>query len=147
MPVKDLSVIQFHYLDTSFRFPGRQQLKVFLLDLIRKEGEAVNHINYIFCTDDHLWEINRQYLKHDTYTDIITFHLHNKGEPLLSDIYISIDRVKENALLLNQPFQRELHRVIFHGALHLCGYTDKTKASQAEMRAREDWYLKKYFSR
>ena len=102
-------------------------------------------INYIFCSDDYLLELNKQYLNHNTLTDIITFELNAPGEPILSDIFISIDRVKENAKTLEIPFKQELHRVIFHGALHLCGYKDKKKEEQKLMRRKEDEYLNHYF--
>ena len=137
--------IKFHYLDTSFGFPNRQALKTFLLSLFRKEKTKPESIDYIFCDDTYLLQLNQQHLKHNTYTDIITFPLSLKGEPLVAEIYISIDRVKENALKFHVPFIHELHRVIFHGALHLCGFKDKTKEDIELMRKKEDQYLKSYF--
>lgn len=101
-------------------------------------------VNYIFCTDKALLKINQDFLKHDYYTDIITFDL-SEGDEVVAEIYISIDRVKDNARKLGVSFQRELHRVIFHGALHLCGYKDKSPKDSTMMRNREDFYLKKYF--
>lgn len=139
------NAIAFHYIDVAFAFRSRTELKRFVIALFKKEGRALDHINYIFCTDEYLLQLNQDYLKHDTYTDIITFELSPKGEPVLSDIFISIDRVKENASQLGFSFQRELHRVIFHGALHLCGYKDKTRSDSQTMRAMEDKYLAKYF--
>lgn len=90
-------------------------------------------------------EINRQYLKHDFYTDIITFELSEKGEPIEGEVYISIDRVKDNARKLNEPLRREIHRVVFHGVLHLCGYKDKSWTDSAKMRTNEEKLLIKYF--
>ena len=139
--------IRFHYLVNPFYFPGRSQLKIFLLSLFKSEGFGINHINYIFCNDDYLIEINRRHLRHDTYTDIITFPYSAKDEPVLSDIYISISRVRENATSLNVPFLEELHRVIIHGALHLCGYMDKSKSEMKTIRNKEDHYLKRLVSR
>src|SRR5688572_16537379 len=136
--------IKFHYLDTSFNFPNRLGLKSFLNKLFRKEGIRPEAVHYIFCNDAYLLNLNRQHLNHNTYTDIITFPLSTKGEPLIAEIYISIERVKENALKFNVPFLHELHRVIFHGALHLSGYMDKKKAEIELMRKKEDQYLKSY---
>jgi rRNA maturation RNase YbeY len=137
--------IQFHYLSEPFHFPNRNKLKAFIVRLIKKEGKEIDHINFIFCDDDYLITINKQYLNHDTYTDIITFELSNKGAQLISDIYISVERVKENAKAFNTSFNNELYRVIFHGCLHLCGYKDKTKKEVYLMREKEVYYLQKYF--
>ena len=134
----------FHYQTLGFTLKDRNHLKHFILLLFKKEKRALEGINYIFCTDDYLFELNKEYLKHFTLTDIITFELNAPGEPVLSDVFISIDRVKENAQKLNIPFKHELHRVIFHGALHLCGYKDKTKSDQLTMRSKEDFYLNQY---
>lgn len=111
------------------------------------EKKYLASLNYIFCTDKRLLEINRQYLKHDFYTDIITFPLSAPKMPVEAEIYISIDRVRENAKTLDVSFKTELHRVIFHGALHLCGYGDKTKGEKEKMRGKEDKYLQKYLKR
>src|SRR6202000_2206007 len=91
--------------------------------------------------DDYLREINRQYLDHDYYTDIITFDLSEKGQSINAEIYISVDRVRENARKFGSSLRQELHRVIFHGALHLCGYKDKTSAQEKEIRKMEEKYL------
>ena len=99
----------------------------------------------MFCSDEYLLRINRDYLQHDYYTDIITFDLSEPGGPVQGEIYISVDRVRDNAKELAVSIQKELHRVIFHGVLHLCGYTDKTKQDQARMRALEEKYLDLYF--
>jgi rRNA maturation RNase YbeY len=101
-------------------------------------------IHYIFCDDAYLLHLNQAHLKHNTYTDIITFPLSSKGEPVVAEIYISIDRVKENASKFQVPFLHELYRVIFHGALHLCGYKDKGKDEVELMRKKEDHYLQSY---
>lgn len=122
----------------------RRLLKQFIVRLFRSEGKKLEHLNYIFCSDEKVLEINKTYLKHDYYTDIITFELQPKGEPVEGDIFISVERVKDNAQQLLQTQTRELHRVIFHGALHLCGYRDKTAKEEKLMRAKEDHYLDKY---
>ena len=147
MVEKDRPLIRFHYQTKPFFFPNRSNLKDFILKLFKTEGFEVGAINFIFCLDDYLLEINKAYLNHDTYTDIITFQYSSTGEPILSDIYISIDRVQENARVFNVPFLHELNRVIIHGALHLCGYKDKSKTDIKRMRHKEDLYLSKYVSR
>jgi probable rRNA maturation factor len=139
------SNIYFHYLSDPFFFPNRNKLKNFLAALAKTEKQSIDTINYIFCTDEYLLKVNQDHLNHDTYTDIITFQLSPKGEPLLSDIYISIDRVKENAVQHSNTFTIELHRVIFHGLLHLCGYKDKFPADIKAMRKAEDVALETYF--
>src|SRR5947209_18612526 len=119
--------VHFHSLYGRFYFPNRKKVKEFLLKLFRKEGYNLESLNIIFCKDDYLLRINKLYLDHDNYTDILTFPLHTEDKPVSSDIFISIDRIKENAKVFHTSFIKELHRVIFHGALHLCGYKDKTK--------------------
>lgn len=114
--------------------------------MFKKEGKRVESVNYIFVSDNALLEINKQFLKLDFYTDIITFDLSESAE-ITAEIYISVDRVRDNATLLGVSFKSELHRVIFHGALHLCGYGDKTKAQKAEMREKEDFYLQSYLKK
>lgn len=124
---------------------NRGKLKQFLQSLALKEGKKIAVLNYIFCKDEELLEINKTYLKHNFYTDIITFGLSEKNDPITGDIYISIDRVRENAKKMGNSINSETHRVIFHGLLHLCGYKDKESAQQEEMRKAEDLYLKRYF--
>lgn len=122
----------------------RTPLKKFIASLFRAEGYRLHSLNYIFCTDKRVLEINKQFLNHDFYTDIITFGLSVPGQPVEGEIYISADRVEDNSKEVAEPFTREIHRVIFHGALHLCGYRDKTIAEQREMRKKEDFYLQRY---
>lgn len=136
--------IQFHYLVKGINFSQRNQCKAFILQLFKKEKKALESLNYIFCSDEYLLDINRNYLNHDYYTDIITFDLSEPGQATTGEIYISIDRVRDNANNHDQSFKRELHRVIFHGALHLCGYGDKTQEEEVQMRKLEDKYLSMY---
>lgn len=138
------AAISFFFQKTSITLADRTGLKKYLTRLFKSEGKNCGTINYIFCTDKALLEINRQFLQHDFYTDIITFDL-SEGELITAEIYISTDRVRDNARAHGASLKSELHRVIFHGALHLCGYKDKTTKEEMEMRAREDFYLKKYF--
>lgn len=129
----------------NFSLRNRQSLKRFISKLFKKEGIPLFEIKYIFCSDKELLAINNEFLGHDFLTDIITFDLSNKNSRVFGEIYISIDRVKENAKLFNTSFKNELHRMIFHGALHLCGYKDKGKKGKIEMRRKEDVYLEMYF--
>jgi probable rRNA maturation factor len=145
MGVKDMGSIQFHYLVPAFHFSGRKTLKQFLLRLFKMEGISIEEVNYIFCSDEYLLQINQAHLNHDTYTDIITFQYTSPPASVSSDIYISIERVKENSQIFSVSFRRELSRVILHGALHLCGYKDKSRAEIATMRAKEEHYLSKLF--
>ena len=103
-------------------------------------------LDVIFCTDDYLLEINRDFLKHDYYTDIITFNLAPPKYPVVAELYISVDRVRENAEALCISFKAEVHRVIFHGILHLCGYKDKTKKETSLIRKKENLLLTQYLS-
>ncbi|MFD2527574.1 rRNA maturation RNase YbeY [Flavihumibacter stibioxidans] len=137
--------IQFHYLLKGFSFQNRNQCKSFIQQLFKKEKKALDSLNFIFCSDEYLLEINRNYLNHDYYTDIITFDLSEPGQATTGEIYISIDRVRDNANNHEESFTRELHRVIFHGALHLCGYGDKTQEEEILMRKMENKYLDMYF--
>ncbi|MDQ3549909.1 MAG: rRNA maturation RNase YbeY [Bacteroidota bacterium] len=133
--------IIFHFLYKKFNLINRKALKEFVVKLFENEKKVIGDINYIFCSDDFLFKINLDYLNHDYYTDIITFPLHNESEPITADIFISIERIKENSLLYKVSFKDELLRTIIHGALHLCGYKDKTRAQIKEIRKKEDEYL------
>ena len=137
------SKVCFFLPGVKFNLANRTQLKNYIQYVFKKEGEKLESLNYIFCTDKALLEINRQFLTHDFYTDIITFDL-SDSDAVRAEIYISVDRVKENAIHLGVSFKLELHRVIFHGVLHLCGYKDKSKKETREMRSKEAFYLKKY---
>lgn len=137
------SKICFFY-ETSVSLQHRTRLKQFITSLLKKEGRALESLNFVFCTDERLLDINQQYLAHHYYTDIISFELTAKPQPLEGEIYISVDRVRDNALQLGESFKRELHRVIFHGVLHFCGYKDKSARDQQIMRAMEEKYLKRY---
>jgi probable rRNA maturation factor len=128
-------------------FKGRRAMKALLIELFRKEKVDLDAIQYVLVSDEALLEVNRSYLNHDYYTDIITFDLSAPGSAKVSDIYISLDRVEENAKQYNQSRINELRRVMIHGCLHLCGYKDKLKTDQLRMREREDYYLRLYTKR
>lgn len=139
-------MIHFSNADINVSFGGRTALKAYLRELFSQEGKRLTSLRYIFCSDEYLLQINKDFLQHDYYTDIITFELSDDPDTTGTEgeVYISVERVKENALELGQTFQNELLRVILHGALHLCGYKDKTKTDQLVMRRMEDKYLEGY---
>jgi rRNA maturation RNase YbeY len=138
------SKVRFHFLEKGFVLKDRSRLKAFIESRFRKEGKALSSLDYIFCSDDYLLKINQQYLQHNDYTDIITFEL-SATVQTEGEVYISINRVRENALKFETTFSRELHRVIFHGALHLCGYKDKQYNDQILMRKKEQAFLDAFF--
>lgn len=129
------------------RLKQKRKLKPFINALIESKTGKVNHIQYVFCTDKFLLGINKQFLEHDSYTDIITFDLSEQQRDLLTaEIYISIERVKENAKTEQTSYQDELLRVIFHGALHMCGFKDKSKREASIMREQENECLKNFYN-
>ncbi len=136
--------IFFNKADKGTSLTNRTLLKSFIEKQLRKEGIAIEALQYVFCSDDYLLHINKQFLNHDYYTDIISFDLSEEKGVLIGDIYISIDRVKENAKTHGNKYIHELLRVIFHGALHFCGYKDKKPADAKLMRSMEDKWLKAY---
>ncbi|MBS1616450.1 MAG: rRNA maturation RNase YbeY [Bacteroidetes bacterium] len=138
---------RFFEQEVKARLTHRRRLSQFLDQLIQSRRPLRKiSLNYIFCSDDALHNINLQFLQHDTLTDIITFDLSDRNDELQAEIYISIDRVAENAEQFNTSYERELHRVIFHGALHLCGLRDKKPAEQKAMRQAEDAALEAWFA-
>jgi rRNA maturation RNase YbeY len=138
------SKVSFHDLAKAYSLRNRKALKLFIPTIFQVEKKQLAELSVIFCTDEYLLRINEEYLHHHEYTDIITFDLSDKSAKIKGEIYISLDRVNENASLYNTSPSDELHRVIFHGILHLCGYSDKTLQEQKLMRTREGAYLKKY---
>jgi len=129
-------MILFHS-ETSFKLSSKKQYKTWITELVLSKGKKVGDIHYIFCHDEHLLNINQQFLQHDNYTDIITFDYSEK-ETISGDIFISIERVKENAEIFQRPFKEELLRVLSHGILHLIGYNDKTEEEKKAMREEEE---------
>ena len=138
----------FHHQDIDPKLKDKRKLSVFLEALVHQHLEDIKKVslNYIFCTDVHLLGINQQFLNHDTFTDIITFDLSENESQVIGEIYISVDRIRENAVQFKTDFNHELHRVIFHGALHLCGFMDKNPADKKEMTRQEDACLASYFA-
>jgi len=123
--------------DLDFALGEEKKIKDWIKKIIRKEGKACGQLFYFFCTDEHLLNINKEFLNHKTYTDIITFD-YVEGKAISGEIFISIDRVKENAKKYKQPFPHELARIMIHGVLHLCGYGDKKPADKKLMRQKEE---------
>lgn len=142
-----LSKVQFSYADRKLSLAGKTAIKSSVENIFRKEKKGLDNINYIFCSDEHLLQINRDFLQHDYYTDIITFDLSEPGGKTSSEVYISVDRVKDNASTHKTSFEKEMLRVIFHGALHLCGYKDKNKKDIHIMREKEDYYIQKHLNK
>ena len=138
--------VQFFYNEVSFPFRDRNRLKIFLSEMFAHYRKPFGTLTCIFCTDEYLLQVNRDFLQHDYYTDIITFNLSEPRQPIQGEMYISIDRVTDNARQQDTSFRQELHRVIFHGVLHLCGFKDKTPTEEKNIRAAEDLWLEKYFS-
>lgn len=132
-------MINFNY-ETGFQLQNELQLSEWIAAVIIAEGFKEGEINYIFCDDEYLHKLNLEFLQHDTLTDIISFD-YSLGKLINGDIYISIDRVKDNAKDFNVEFLSELNRVMIHGILHYCGYKDKTEADEKEMRSKENYYI------
>jgi probable rRNA maturation factor len=141
--LRSKGVVRFHVLQ-AFNFNEKKKLKEAVAELMAEEGKEFESLDYIFCSDEYLLEINQTYLKHDDLTDIITFDLSDVPGVIGGEIYISVERVQDNSLLFNTSFRDELARVVFHGALHLCGYKDKSKKEQVEIRRKEDYYLGRF---
>jgi probable rRNA maturation factor len=136
-------MIQFFNEDIDFKMPNVRRAKLWLKALAAEEGYQLNQLNYIFCSDEYLLQVNKEYLNHDFYTDIITFDNSEFEQEIEGDIFVSIDRIKDNAIQLNKTFDNELCRVLAHGLLHLTGYLDKTDEEEKKMREKEDYYLHK----
>lgn len=137
-------MIQYFNQDISFEISEPDKISNWILNTFTKENKNQDiEISIIFNSDEALLEVNRQFLDHDYYTDIITFTLEETEELLEAELYISIDRIKDNAKQLEKTFEEELHRVIIHGVLHLCGYGDKSEEDIKLMREKENSYLKK----
>jgi probable rRNA maturation factor len=137
--------IRFFFTDADISLTDRTKLKQFIAGIFKKEKRTALSLTYVFCSDEYLLDINKQFLQHDYYTDIITFDLSATKSVVEGEVYISVDRVRDNAKQHHTTNKNELHRVIFHGVLHLCGYKDKTPKDEKAMRAAEEKYLTLYF--
>ena len=141
--------IIFSSADKKINIVARKNYKRFIAVVFKNEKIKLNQVRFIFCSDKYLQNINRIYLNHDYLTDVITFLLSKPNEPIVSEVYMSIDRIKENAKSYSVSYQNELLRVMLHGCLHLCGYEDNTASCKEQIRIKEDYFLKLYleFSR
>ncbi len=137
------SPINFFVEDISFHLKQKISLRKWVKSCIKAEGFRLKELNFIFCSDNYLLEINQEYLKHDTFTDIITFDNSEQDQSIVGDIFISVERVKENAISFKVSEQDELHRVMIHGTLHLLGYPDKGTKAKKLMTSKENYYLAK----
>jgi probable rRNA maturation factor len=135
--------IYFFKEDIKFRLNNTEELKKWIHFIVKKNKYNIDSINYIFCSDKYLLKLNKQFLHHDYFTDIITFNNSSERKRLNADIYISVDRVRANAKSFEVSFNDELHRVLIHGALHLVGYEDKNEKKRREMKKAEDLWLAK----
>ena len=136
--------ISFNQVDSRVTLANRVALKSFIEKRVKKEGFSIETLTYVFCSDKYLLKMNKDFLSHNYYTDIISFDLSETPGNLIGEVYISVDRVKDNAKTLGTSLKEELHRVIFHGALHFCGYKDKKPADTIKMREMEDRWLNAY---
>lgn len=134
-----MSIVYFAE-DVSFPKLKRRTTSGWVRKVILNEGKSLGDISFIFCSDEYLLEVNRKYLEHDYYTDIITFD-YVEGKVISGDIFISVDRVGENAHVFSKTFSEELNRILIHGVLHLLGYKDKSKKEKELMTEKEDFYL------
>jgi len=135
-------MIDFHSEAIDFKVINPIKTKRWLKSVIKAEGFELSEINYVFCNDEYLHSINVEYLDHDTLTDIITFDNSEEDELIEGDIFVSIERIIDNAKDFNTTFEQEFKRVIVHGILHLCGYCDKNDENEKQMREKEDYYLR-----
>jgi len=136
-----MAAISFFTESVNYNLPQKLKVKKWIKSTIEKEGYQLKELNFIFCSDEYLLSINQQYLNHDTYTDIITFDNSDQEKQIVSDIFISIERVKENAITYKTNEFDEVCRIMIHGTLHLLGYKDKGKTAKTLMTAKEDEYL------
>lgn len=136
-----MASINFFSEKKRFKLTNPKKTISWIKSVIKREGATLTSLSYIFCSDEYLRQVNIQYLGHKTYTDIITFNYNPSERELDGEIYISVDRVRENAETFKTDFKTELHRVIIHGVLHLVGFNDKTKTEKSRMREKEDSYL------
>ncbi|MFN4082747.1 MAG: rRNA maturation RNase YbeY [Bacteroidia bacterium] len=137
----DNYILDINYLDRKTNQINKQTIKNLIHNIVSRETKDFKIISINFCSDDKLLKINNKYLNHDYLTDIITFQLNDANEEIITDIYISLDRARENSKLLNIKYKNEIYRLIIHGLLHCCGYKDRTNKEKRKMREKENEYL------
>lgn len=136
-----MPAINFFEEDITYKLKHKTEVRRWITETVKAEGFRLRELNYIFCSDSYLLPINQQYLNHDTYTDIVTFDNSEEEGTIVGDIFISIERIRENSTKFKVNETDELHRVLIHGALHLLGYKDKTPVTKQKMTEKEDFYL------
>jgi rRNA maturation RNase YbeY len=141
-----MNSISFHSEGVKPKTPSKRLLKAWIKEFVANHGKKVNELAFVFCSDEKILEVNRNFLQHDYYTDIITFD-YCEGDIVSGDIYISVERVQENAVIHSSDYNTELLRVIAHGVLHLIGFQDKNAESKIEMTVNEDLCISMFFSK
>jgi probable rRNA maturation factor len=136
-----MQTVSFNSADKQLTLKNKTRLKAFIANVFDKEDKRLKKLDYVFCSDDYLLQINKDFLQHDYYTDIITFPLSDKHQPIVGEVYVSLDRIRDNAKQHGCSVLEETLRVLFHGALHLCGYGDKSAKEAKIMRSKEDFYI------
>ncbi len=133
--------IHFFSEEIKFVLPNKNKVRKWISEVFRQERKELVSLNYVFCSDAFLLDLNIKYLHHDGYTDVITFNNADFSNRIISDVFISVERVRDNSKTFNTLFIEEIHRVMIHGLLHLCGYNDKKRSEIETMRKKEDYYL------
>jgi rRNA maturation RNase YbeY len=136
-----MQTVSFHTADKQLTIRNKTLIKQFIANIFDLENKPLKKLDYVFCSDEYLLQINKDFLNHDYYTDIITFPLSDKQEPITAEVYVSLDRVRDNANQQGSTLHEETLRVLFHGVLHLCGYGDKSASEVEIMRKKEDYYI------
>jgi len=139
-----MNQVVFHSADVSISLKNKRQVKTLIQEIFKQENYRLKKVAYVFCSDEYLLQLNQQHLHHDYFTDTLTFQLSPTEQPVEGEIYISINRIEENAKLYKVPYENELLRVIIHSALHLCGYKDASKKLKHQMHQKENFYIDLY---
>jgi rRNA maturation RNase YbeY len=139
-----MNQVVFNSADVPISFKNKRQIKSLIQEIFKQENYRLKKMVYVFCSDEYLLQLNKQHLNHDYFTDTLTFQLSPAEQPVEGEIYISIDRIEENAKLYKVPYENELLRVIIHSALHLCGYKDDSKKLKHQMHQKENFYIDLY---
>ena len=139
-----MNQVVFHSADVSISLKNKRQVKILIQEIFKQENNGLKKVVCVFCSDEYLLQLNRKHLHHDYFTDTLTFQLSPADQPVEGEIYISTDRIEENAKLYKVPYENELLRVIIHSTLHLCGYKDDSKKLKYQMHQKENFYIDMY---
>lgn len=140
-------MVNFFYEDDFNLSLNKKEVRFWIKNVVKKENKKLSYLNFVFCTDSYLLELNQKYLKHNSLTDVIAFDFSESKKTIEGDVYISVDRVKENAKKYSPSFKKELLRVLLHGVLHLIGYKDKTKEQKKIMASKENVFVSVFNSK